>query len=208
MICFTWFKDKQQLDKCRQELEEARASTNFWINQAHESAMSTGALEQRVTSLEKDLIYQKALNSPPPPPNKLVEISSNEISQLIWRVCGSKTNTILADSSYKITTVPEMIRFLQYVKPWEMIWNTDYPDCDDFTRRIKGELVCPGWGFIPALEGRYITSSSGHSVFMTVLLDGLDDTSYDLFVIEGQVENSVIPASQVFIDVKPYLIYH
>ena len=58
----------------------------------------------------------------------------------------------------------------------KMRWQTDAPDCDDFTRRLLGNLTVLGWWSLPKgdiwvewddAQGR----THGHSIIVTVLYE-------------------------------------
>ena len=88
-------------------------------------------------SIEREL-------SPPPPPVKQVDMSADELRGYLQEVAGN-VSILLDDLEYKITTRDEMLRFLRWAKVWKMRWKAEAPDCDDFTRKLKGALVCKGW---------------------------------------------------------------
>ena len=138
-----------------------------------------------------------------PPPAIQVDMSADELRGYLQEVAGN-VMILLADANYKITTKGEMLRFLHWAKIYRMRWQQEAPDCDDFTRKLKGALVCKGWWWQPALDC-WFQVNGGHSELITVLLD--EDNKKQVYLIEGQKEFDMFElAAEVFEEHKPYLI--
>ena len=76
--------------------------------------------------------------------------------------------------------------------------------CDEFTRKLKGALVCKGWWWQPALDC-WFQVDGGHSELITVLLD--ENNKKQVYLIEGQKEFDMFElAAEIFGEHKPYLI--
>ena len=101
------------------------------------------ALQTRVLELEAQL-------APVPPPLIVGGINSAELMALLLETFPqleydlSPEKIDLADRKYKLTTVAEMNRFLAKDDTDKIKWG-EAPDCDDFTRRLLGNLTIPGW---------------------------------------------------------------
>ena len=158
--------------------------------------------ELTATLLEIQANIKREL-SPPPPPVIQVDMSADELRGYLQEVAGDVL-ILLADTEYKITTRDEMLRFLRRAKIWQMRWRAEAPDCDEFTRKLKGALVCEGWWWQPALDC-WFQIDGGHSELITVLLD--ENNEKQVYLIEGQKEFDMFElAAEVFEEHKPYLI--
>lgn len=92
----------------------------------------------------------------------------------------------LADRIWDLTTVAEMKRFLARDDTDKIVWVKHAPDCDDFTRRLLGNLTIPGWWSI--LKGDFWIGGEdwGHSIMITMLCESEDDVTPLLMVVEPQ----------------------
>ena len=153
------------------------------------------ALRQRITELEEQIAVLEQRLAPPAPPKIVGEIDHSRLIQLLVSTLpGLKYDEIdIADRRYKLTTVAEMNRFLAKDDTDKMRWQTDAPDCDDFTRRLLGNLTVPGWWSLPKgdiwvewddAQGR----THGHSIIVTVLYEKEEDPEPNVYLIEGQTD--------------------
>lgn len=144
--------------------------------------------------------------APPAPPAVQVEITAQELRTRLHEVAGN-VMILLAEASqehYRITTRDEMLRFLRWARVYKMRWQAEAPDCDDFTRKLKGALVCKGWRWQPALDC-WFQVNGGHSEFITLLLD--ENNEKQVYLIECQKEFDMFElAYEVFEEHQAYLI--
>ena len=86
-------------------------------------------------------------------------------------------------------------------------WHEDAPDCDDFTRRLLGNLTIPGWWSLPKGDIWVEWSDEhgnihGHSILITVLQQ---DDSLNVYLIEPQTD-AIELAPEMFEDFRVRLI--
>ena len=111
----------------------------------------------------------------------------------------------LADRLWDLTTVAEMRRFLARDDTDEMVWTKHAPDCDDFTRRLLGNLTIKGWWSLAKGDIWIGGDDWGHSIMITVLCQSQEDITPLLMVIEGQ-SDVLGTATEMFEDFKVRLI--
>ena len=89
-----------------------------------------------------------------------------------------------------------MRRFLNYdLTNILMKWAEHWPDCDDFTRRLLGQLTVPGWWSIPKGDCWFYKWNEdktdylyGHSELIVIEYDDETDRNLCLDLIEGQLD--------------------
>lgn len=111
----------------------------------------------------------------------------------------------LADRMWDLTTVAEMERFLAKDDTNEMVWKKHAPDCDDFTRRLLGNLTTKGWWSIVKGDLWIGGDNWGHSIMITVLCLSVEDVKPVLRVVEPQTD-AMETAQEMFEDFKVRLI--
>ena len=174
------------------QLKEALAARDNTIKQK----------DIRITALEDEL-------KPPAPPSEVWPVTGQELLGLLRVIAPSPISIDLADGRYEITTVTEMLRFLNKIKAYDMKYIEDFLDCDDFTRRIRGLLVCPGWSGIVALDCWFESDRGGHSELLTLLVDDREpERPVCLFLIEGQAKDLIELAEEVLLDNGASKVYN
>jgi len=164
-----------------------------------ESARATIAQQQiTIVDLQTDKSILSAANRklrqqlvPPAPAKVLGQITGTQLYALIQESFPQMDlrDVDLADSEYDYTTFAEMARFLEHDQTDKIEWMKHSPDCDDFTRRLLGNLTVPGWYKI--VKGDIwieYDSGGGHSILITVLCDSEDDITPKLYMVEGQTD--------------------
>ena len=149
-------------------------------------------LTQQLNQCNSDLTEcQNNIRIVPAPPNQTERITKQEAEQLLRAACGN-CGIFLADAYYDITTVTEMKRFIWEDAVYTMQYIPQIRDCDDFTRKLKGDLVCDGWSAQIPLDIWFNHPRIGsHSEFLTILLND-EDGSMDrtVYLIEGQLSGA------------------
>ena len=89
-----------------------------------------------------------------------------------------------------------------------MVWRPQAPDCDDFTRRLRGNLVIPGWWDIPAgdIWVQWVDDEGkehGHSVMIIVVVN--EDMTPTVYLVEGQ-DDVIETAEEMFEDFEVTLL--
>ena len=170
-------------------------------------------LQQEKTDLAQQLSECRNNNARtvPDPPNHTERITKQDAEQLLKAACGN-CGIFLADPFYNITTVSEMRRFIWEDAVYTMQYIEHINDCDDFTRKLKGDLVCKGWNAQIPLDIWFEHPEIGaHSEFLTILLND-EDGSMDrtVYLIEGQLNgaDAFEIAEEMFIEagVIPWVI--
>lgn len=183
------------------QLRLAQEEATAWCQRVGELHTENQHLRSQIRNLTKSIA----------PPSEQYDMSNTELEALLREVCGNIL-IYLGDIEYKITTLSEMKRFVEEAGVYEMEWKAEAPDCDDFTRKLKGELVCPGWWWQPALDVWFIQSGpfgGGHSEFLTPLVDDEDEEKpIRLYLIEPQEQELFELADEVFEENRPWLIKH
>ncbi len=150
------------------------------------------SLTQQLNDCNSDLSEcQNNIRIVPAPPSQTERITKQEAEQLLRAACGN-CGIFLADPYYDITTVTEMRRFIWEDAVYNMQYVAHILDCDDFTRRLKGDLVCEGWSAQIPLDIWFNRPGiGGHSEFLTILLND-EDGSMDktVYLIEGQLDSA------------------
>jgi len=140
---------------------------------------------------------------PIPPPEIIAEIDAQNMYLLLKKTFPNLAyaDMDLADRTWGLTTPGELERFIAADNTDEMIWRTQAPDCDDFTRRLRGNLVIPGWWSIPAgdiwVQWEDTDGVHGHSVMITVLVD--EAMVPTVYLVEGQ-DDVIETAEEMFED--------
>lgn len=140
------------------------------------------------------------------PPTSLVKISREELEADIRAACGD-CQIFLPDKVFDIATVNDMRLAILEAAVHEMDFIPERQDCDDFTRKLKGLLVCPGWSGTPALDVWFVHPQIGpHSQFLTDLRD--ENGVRRIYLIEGQVRSADAfeLAIEMFEDNPPWVI--
>ena len=145
----------------------------------------------------------------PAPPNRTEQITKQEARDILTAACGN-CEIYLADNHYTITTISEMKRFIWEDAVYTMQYIAETQDCDDFTRKLKGDLVCKGWSSQVPLDVWFTHPTIGaHSEFLTILLND-EDGSMDktVYLIEGQLSgaDAFELAEEMFEGNKPRVI--
>ena len=161
------------------------------------------ALESRVSELEERL-------RPIPPPEIIAEIDAQNMYALLRQTFPnlSYSDIDLADRTWKLTTLQEFERFIAADNTDEMVWRPQAPDCDDFTRRLRGNLVIPGWWDIPAgdIWVQWVDDEGkehGHSVMIIVVVN--EDMTPTVYLVEGQ-DDVIETAEDMFEDFEVTLL--
>ncbi len=158
----------------------------------------------RIETLEEQL-------RPIAPPQIFGELNSSELRELLLEAFPNLNfnNVELADRRWKLTTVAEMNRALAKDDTDMMTWRKDWPDCDDFTRRLLGNLTVKGWWSILKgdiwVDWKENGKQYGHSVAITALYDNEVDLNKGIYLIEGQTDALEL-ASEMFDDISVKLI--
>lgn len=170
-------------------------------------------LNKQIESKDIELaaLYYKV--TPPSPPWPWIEVTGEALYGLLRDLLGNICTIDLADQRYRITTVSEFLRFMEWAQTWKMDWKEDFPDCDDFVRLLKGLLVCPGWGWIPPIDVWFERANGPHSEFLTLLIDNREGSNGQptLFLIEPQIEDLIEVAEEVLVEngvSKAYVLNH
>jgi hypothetical protein len=129
------------------------------------------------------------------PPKNLVDITGVDIQRLLVTAF-SKANIFISDSTYKTTSIDELMRFLKDDKTNEYRYVSDYYDCDDFSYRLMGSIHCVDWGALP-FGIVWLSKPSGNHA-MNIFIDN----EHNIFLIEPQNDTFFICPS----DWVPYLI--
>ena len=111
---------KRQLQACYQDVER---------------------LYKRVKELEKQL-------APILPPKIMAQITMLEVYEMLIEVGIPSEHIYLSDSVFDITTEEEIGRFLAWDETDELHYTPRLYDCENFTRRLLGNISIPGWARI------------------------------------------------------------
>lgn len=155
-------------------------------------------LEAEVAGLEEQL-------KPIPPPLIVGEITSAELEAKIREIFPDAEIVKTADRHYKLTTVAEMNRFLARDDTDMIEWKKNAPDCDDFTRRLLGNLTIPGWWSLLKGDCWVFGEGWGHSIMITLLYENEDGAEPRIYFIEGQTDVIEL-APEMFKDISVGLI--
>lgn len=171
-----------------------------------------------------------AKHLPPAPPSIQWAISTTLFMDMLRGLVGPTISIDLGDRGFKLTLYSEMQRFLAQAKVYEMTYGEEVikdeegnivevcPDCDDFTRRGQGLMVCKGWWWQPALDCWFRTNGGGHSEMLTVLADDRDgeipagteisSLVARLFLIEWQAADLIELAEEVLVEFGVTKVYN
>ena len=163
------------------------------------------AAKRRVKELEQEVVILKEQLRPIPPPNIVGEISAAEVEAKIREIFPNVETFKIADRKYKLTTVEEMNRFLARDDTDKITWVREWPDCDDFTRRLLGNMTVPGWWSLAKGDCWIYGEDWGHSIVITLLYEGEQDTEPRVYFIEGQSDAMEL-APEMFEDISVGLI--
>ena len=186
-----------KLTECKESLIECQQNKDF------------DRLREQLSQLqrENEILRENGVKEPLPPAIQRY-ISADKLRKRIRNVVGSGCQIILADVDYKITTVSEFKRFVREVGVYKMVWRPEGGDCDDFTRKLKGELVCEGWWWQPALDVWHKIDHpdyNAHSQFLTTLID--DETGEENeYVIEPQQADLFEIAEEFFEEFPAFMV--
>ncbi len=125
----------------------------------------------------------------PPPPTYQQDISGAEVHRLIRDAVGSRAKIFLADGTYKLPLISEVELFIWHVAVYKMVWLFDEQDCDDFTLKLRAELIRPLWRWTPRQDVWFTHPDIGpHSeMLLTALNDKVEGTPQPAeFLIEAQ----------------------
>lgn len=89
----------------------------------------------------------------------------------------------LSDYKYKTAPFSEYIRFLDYDKTDELIYTSEWFDCDDFSVRLHGNFTVPYWSALAFGELWVETPSGGHAVNVFV------DNDHYVWIVEPQTDD-------------------
>ena len=130
-----------------------------------------------------------------PPPKHLEDITATEITDIL-KQSFPKANIFLSDSTYRTTTIDELIRFLKDDKTNEYRYVSEYMDCDNFSYHLMGSIHNVEWGALP-FGIIWLNKPNGNHA-MNIFIDN----EHEVLLIEPQ--NDIIqtcPSSWV-----PYLV--
>lgn len=167
-------------------------------------------MKQENEALKKELAELKEwVVIPPTPPLIVAEVTSSQLEARLWEIFPQAERLYIAqyfaDRHYKLTTVAEMNRFLAKDDTDKIKWEEDAPDCDDFTRRLLGNLTIPGWWSLPKGDVWVYGDNWAHSILITALCKSKEDTSWNIYFIEGQTD-AVELAPEMFEGIRVGLI--
>lgn len=191
----TWLKQlftcPLELRKCQDAKEQLQDDKEKLQADKEQLRNTLSGCQKKVSELQNRIQELQ----PPKPPKMQTELSREQLVEAIKTEVGKDVLILLPDTKFKITTKKEMQRFLKHCKAYKMQWQKEAPDCDDFTRKIKGEMVCEGWWWQPALDC-WFNLDGGHSEFLTMLFN--EEGIKRLYLIEGQAMDLFELASEVF----------
>jgi len=162
--------------------------------------------KRRVKELEVEVALLKGRLEPIPPPKIVRSISADAVKTIIREIFPEVEILETADRQYNLTTVGEMNRFLAKDDTDKMQWKEDWPDCDDFTRRLLGNLTIPGWWGLLKGDCWVFGEGWGHSILITALCESETELEPKLYLIEGQSDVIELASEMFGEDVKVYLI--
>jgi hypothetical protein len=115
---------------------------------------------------------------PHPPTGPRLEIAGNELREVLRTALGSEGDIYLADHNFWLCELEDIERFLDWDETSHHNYAAEEYDCDDFAKRLWGQLAIPGWS---------------HFAFGLVWTDVhamniLVDTNRDVWFIEPQTD--------------------
>jgi len=114
-------------------------------------------------------------------PKDTQEITNTELYSLL--VSEFQCDMIeLSDWKYKTAPFGEYVRFLNYDATDELIYTSEFFDCDDFSVRLHGNITIPYWSALAFGELWVITPDGGHAVNLFI------DNNFDVWVVEPQTD--------------------
>ena len=152
-----------------------------------------GDLEQEVADLKQRLL-QTIPPSSPPEENTGV-ISSQDIYNLLITTFPDYAGTIfISDPDFKITSIGELRRFIDWDNTNIFEYEAKYRDCDDAALALAGAFAkYPGWSGFPVT---YIWGNYGegpHAFTIAVAWPSLEERVPSLFYIEPQNDWELAP---------------
>jgi len=88
----------------------------------------------------------------------------------------------LSDREYKIAPFSEYVRFLKYDDTDELIYTSEFFDCDDFSVRLHGNITIPHWSALAFGELWVKKPTGGHAVNIFV------DDEMEIWIVEPQTD--------------------
>jgi hypothetical protein len=130
-----------------------------------------------------------------PPPENLVDISATDISRLLLDQF-KRAYIFMSDSTYKTTSIDELMRFIKSDPTNEYRYISEYHDCDDFSFQLMGSIHSVEWGALP-FGITWLNKPSGNHA-MNIFID----KDHEIYLIEPQNDIiQVCPSNWV-----PYLV--
>lgn len=143
------------------------------------------------------------LMTPPPPPAAVAEVSRLTLDAMVRDAVGYYVLIYLAHLGYHFPRLSALMAFIEWAGVWKMLWTLERPTCSDFTRKLKGLFVCPGWWYIAPMEIRFDRLPGPEEDWHSELLTGVIDDSEEpwvnrLYLIDGQSFEVFRPAKDYF----------
>ena len=88
----------------------------------------------------------------------------------------------MSDTKYKTAPYEEYDRFLQYDDTDEIIYTSEFFDCDDFSVRLHGNITIPYWSALAFGELWVKKPEGGHAVNVFV------DNDMEVWIVEPQTD--------------------
>ena len=118
------------------------------------------------------------IDHPPSPEGPHLDITGNDLNQMLRTTLGSEGEIYLADHNFWLCELEDIERFLDSDETNHRNYVAEEYDCDDFAKRLWGQFAIPGWS---------------HFAFGLIWTDVhamniLVDTNRDVWFIEPQTD--------------------
>jgi len=140
---------------------------------------------RRIKELEQRL-------TPPSPSGLTGNITGGAIRQLLTDIFPAQSGDIhISDSDYKITTINELRRFIDWDDANIFPYTSQYHDCDDFALALAGDFAkYPEWSAFPV---SFIWGDlyDGHAFGIAIAWPSLEDRTPTAYFVEPQNDHEI-----------------
>ncbi len=153
------------------------------------TALELVKAKRRIKELEERL-------TPPVPLGLTGEITGGAIRQLLTGIFPSQSSKIhISDTDYKITTIEELRRFIDWDDANIFPYTSQYHDCDDFAMALAGDFAkYPDWSGFP-VSFIWGDLSGGHAFSIAIAWPSLEDRTPTIYFVKPQNDHEIAAES-------------
>jgi len=156
------------------------------------SYTETAVLEDMNKKLKKENEELRDRLLPPEPPGIIGNITGGDILQLLANIFPAQSSDIhISDVGYKITTIGELRRFINWDDVNIFPYTSQYHDCDDFALALAGDFAkYPEWSAFPV---SFIWGDlyDGHAFGIAIAWPSLEDRTPTVYFVEPQNDHEI-----------------